>query len=689
MVLATGNRSTLFSSPAVERYRRPLARAFALGAAACRPVEAPASLDWCTNNLHLPPETSAGGGPIDFVSRPYWRQPIELLDDPDVDTITIMGDAQGGKTIELMAMLTSRAKCDPAPSMAVTPDQDSCREFRDKVYSMCEVSPALEGSIPPEANRNDRWLDLGNMVCYLAYSGSRQRMRGRPCKYVFCTEVDVWSDDPRLGQSARLIQARTKAFAEHTVVYESTPTDDASAIAALYRRSDQRKFQVPCPKCNHWQELRFFPYARGKRAGRGGVAGLQDKHGAWLSPEQAKVEAYYVGECGCKITSHQKSEMSAAGRWVPKGQRIKGERIVGKADRPGRHAGFHMSSLYAPHESFGSMGYAYLDHRETGALREFFNNWLGLPFLVASRMPNWRKLGQRLAWPHRRGTVPAEAYFLTSMADVQQDRVYNVVRAWGDRRTSWLVDWEEYGRDEPKPQPAPSEPADESSPAIASDLAHLVTDVLAVRFPLVAPNPLGQVELSVRVLGVDTNYRMFEVHDFVKEAERRFGDRVRALRGDHKVDPTELFRMNLVEKNARTGKRYEGGLKLWGVYVNAFREQLLALFDAPVDQPGAWRLTADVVSIGQSYLRQLVNQAPKTEILPSGKTVVKWITRDQGLGEHYWDCEVGNLALAEMVSGGNWDVPSWASPPKTESRKAVADSLAPLPRSTDDYYSAR
>jgi phage terminase large subunit GpA-like protein len=30
---------------------------------------------------------------------------------------------------------------------------------------------------------------------------------------------------------------------------------------------------------------------------------------------------------------------------------------------------------------------------------------------------------------------------LTAGADVQEDEVYVSVRAWGDQRTSWLVDW--------------------------------------------------------------------------------------------------------------------------------------------------------------------------------------------------------------------------------------------------------
>lgn len=689
MVLA----STDFRLPAagigaVRHQLNPVARILRFGADAWRPARPPATGPWCARELHLPADTSAAPGPFDLTNRPYWREPLELIDDPEVRTISIMGAAQDlGKTVLLQAMAISRSVVDPAPSMLAGPDQDAMRELRDKFYGMAEASPAVAGRIPPERLRNDRWIDLGTMYIYLAYSGSKQRLRARACKYVFCTEVDVWQDDPRVGQSARIIQARTKAFIECKIVYESTPTDEASTIDAFYQRSDRRKFILRCPRCNHPQELRFFPHKSGKFAGRGGVAGMQDKHGAWLTSEQARGEAYYIGECGCRITSDQKPDMILGGRWVPRGQSLKGDKLVGQPARGPRNVGYQISSLYAQNQTFGDLAEAYLDHREAGQLRAFYNNWLGLPDRAASKVPNWKTLGQRLAWQHLRGTVPADAFFLTSVADVQSDRTRAGVRAWGDKRSSWLVDWYEF----PKEKGENEGDATRPGAPIASDLARLENEILAPTFPLVSKNAFGQAELSVRVLGVDTNYRMFELHNFTRAARGRFGDRVRNVRGDHKVDPTQLYRMTVVEHNARSGERYEGGLELWGVYVNAFREQLLALFGCEVNLPGAWLLTADILAQpgGQDYLRQLTNQGPVTEINNAGKEIRRWVTRDRALGEHFWDIEVNQLAMAEMVTGGNWDASTWRRP-ATPVKREDQPPLTTVPRDVGDgSYSAR
>jgi phage terminase large subunit GpA-like protein len=672
------------------RFQRPLARVLGAAGAAWRPVAPPPTDVWSERNLMLPADTSAAPGPFDLSRRPYWREPLSLMDDPEIHSITIMGDAQGGKTVGLMAMLISRHTCSPAPSMLVTPDQDSSRELRDKVYGICDASPAIAGLVPPPRLRNDRSIDLGTMLCYLAYSGSAQTMRGRPCKFVFATEVDVWRDDPRLGASAQLIKARTKAFREsdYKVVYESTPTDDASTIAALYAHSDRRKFHVPCPRCRHWQELRFFPHTRGPYGGCGGVAGLVNKHGARLTPAKARREAYYLCEKGCRIDSEAKAEMIVAGVWVPRGQSIDeasgAPRLVGRPSRSPRNAGFQISALYAPNLSFGDVAEAFLEHRENNQLRAFFNNWLGLPDKAAAKLPHWKKLGQRLAWQHRRGTVPAEAYFLTSQADVQKDRSYYGVRAWGNGRTSWLVDWECIPKDEP------TVAEQRGGAPIAGDLARLELEVLEARFPLVGKNPWGLDFLPVRLLGVDCNYRMFEVHNFVHRARTRYGDRVRATRGDHKVDPSQLYRMNRVDTNARTGERYEGGLELWGVSVDVFREQQLALFGYPPAEPGGWRLTADVLELGTDYLRQIVNQGPQITVSPAGKKVRRWVTRDPALGEHYWDIEVLQLALAHMITGGEWDLDKFAPPvPPVEPKDAAAHPLLAARDNIGESFAAR
>lgn len=640
----------------------PLARILRRAADAWRPVEHPPTPDWCAAEVRLPSDTSADPGPFDLASRPYWREPLALFDDPEVLTISIMAGAQDGKTVLLTAALLSRAFLDPAPAMLAGPDQDAMRELRDRVYAMAEASPAVAPRIPPARLRNDRWLDFGSMYCYLAFSGSPQRLRGRTCKYVFCTEVDVWQDSPRLGRSARLVRARVKAFNEYKIVNESTPTDEASTIDAFYRASDQRKFHVECPHCGHYQELRFFPHKSGPYAGRGGVAGMQDADGKWRTADEARRLAYYVCEAGgCRIESHEKPAMVEGGVWCPRGCRVEKGKLVGTPERSRRNAGYQISSLYAPQNTFGDVAAAYLEHREENSLREFFNNWLGLKYSSGEKLPHWKALARKLAWTHSRGTVDPDCWFLTAAADVQQERCYWVVRGWGDRKTSWLIDWGMLRRD----HAALDGSQQKGEFPIAPDLAQLVPAVIARRWPVSrGTNPRGLAELPVRVLGVDAGHRTLDVHHFVRSYP---GDRVRAIHGDHKVEPEVLYRAKKVERNSRTGEPYPGGMVLWGIYVNAYKEDLLGRYSLDPTAPGGWRLPCDVLTGGEDYLRQIVNESPLSLQRENQRPKIVWVTRDKALGEHYWDCEVYNSALADMVVGGDWDASHWpqanAAPP--------------------------
>ena len=286
-------------------------------------------------------------------------------------------------------------------------------------------------------------------------------------------------------------------------------------------------------------------------------------------------------------------------------------------------------------------------------------------------------MAKRLAYAHSRGEVPAEADFLTAAADVQggeDKRVYYVVRGWGDQCTSWLVDWGVL---------RPTVRAD-GSEAIGSDIAQLRRAVLERTYSVVGgTNAIGRRSLMVRVLGIDCNYRMTDVHGFVKE--HRDTGRVRALRGDHRVTPSQRYRMTRVERNARTGEPYEGGLELWGVYVNIYREDVIGRFTAPADEPGAWFLPTDILPAGKDYLQQVTNKV-RTETFRGGQKRVEWVERNKNLGDHYCDCEILARCLADMVVGDlGWDASAW---PWRRRRKQIAEAkptASPLVPQAGDY----
>jgi phage terminase large subunit GpA-like protein len=486
------------------------------------------------------------------------------------------------------------------------------------------------------------------MRVYLAWSGSRQRLRGRPCRYVFLSETDAYKGNAKTGNPIDAAHQRTKAFFRFLHYHESSPSGYPSEIAELEKQATARyRWHVRCPHCGHVQELRFFTHKAGPFIGRGGFGGLKTPAGELVDRETGRREAHYLCEHGCRIDNLQKQPLLESGSWVA---------LPGESGR--RKLGFHLWAIFAETVSFGDLAAEYIEAKQSGRIAEFFGNWLGLEYQPEQRAPAWEVLGKRAAWTHPRGTVPPEAWFLTAGADKQGENngARYVIRAWGPNRTSWLVDWGWIERI----------PGDENE-LVKSDLTQLTKSVLARSFPVHGggPNPLGRHELTVKLLGVDSNHLPRQIHEWMRSLPDAWtvGDmpRVRAIRGDHKVSPDVRFRKHVVEANTRTGEKYEGGLEQWGIYVYPFYDELLGALNSEAGKPGAWYVTSDTLAQGKQYLQQVCNFVPRQVFDPKkGRKRTEWGPKSGNIPVDFWDCEIYARVQAEMVVGDlGWTPAAW------------------------------
>lgn len=639
-------------------------------AGSLRPRPRPRRSEWCEQNLRLPPKVSAQPGRYDLTDRPYLREILDAVDDAQTTEIVILGATQVGKSELVRAICASQGEIDAAPMMFAGPDQVYAREQREHIYRIADETPALRRRVPPVRFRNDRSIDLGRCLIYLAWSGSTQRLSGRSCKVVLCSEADRWriQRDRRSASTAAdapinsldLARERTKAFFLGTVVYEGSPIGASPNLGPLYAGSDRRTWWGPCTKCGHFQELRFFPNADGPYRNRGGVRGWKtDEESARVAtPEEARQNAYYECEkCRAKLGPQQFAAMRLAGRWVPHGQHATpAGNLAGTPTYDGRRRGYRLTSLVSPTIGLGDIAEAYVRAKDhTDKLRKFFNDWLALPFAPRGKTPKWRDLGIRLAGAHPRGLVPRSCYFLTAAADVQADRVYWTVRAWANLSTSYLIDFGVHTA--PAELKATHGPDDDTG--LSVDLSAL-DQLLLRRFPVDGQNPLGHDYLQIRVLGVDCGYRPSAVYDYVRTHP---GDRVLAVAGDPKMVPGALYRLSKIDRNARTGKAYGPGVRRYGIDTAAYKSDLQDRWFADKNQPGFWWLFKDVLEVrgGEDYLRQITNEARVTETL-NGRQVTRWKLLDETEGNHYWDTEVYNRCLADMVCGQVWDARQWTRP---------------------------
>lgn len=577
-----------------------------------------------------------------------------------------MMSSQLGKTTALWSAMLGLSVTHPSPAMLVTPDRPANTDLRTRVYQVCDASHELKDLAAPEPRRNDLWIDLKLSTIHLGVAENKQTLSGKSCRRVFCTEVDRY-DKKKTGQgdTLKLAEQRVAAFpaAGRLIFCESTPQKKGESRIAYryYKLSDQRTYHVPCPHCGHYQELRFFPHKDGPHAGKGGIHGLRKDDGSWCTPEEAREAAWYCCEsCGDRIRDEDKADIIPRGVWCPAGCKVVDGKLEGEPYRGKRHAGFHLSRLYAPIETctFGAVAAEYLaarDGQSASLMQIFWNDWLGLPYDAATRTPEWQSL-RRLCADVPRGEVHPEAVFLTAGCDVQHDRLYWIIRGWGIREhqpTSWLVD---YGiiycdRDE------------RSEPLLGSDLAKL-DGVLARTFLVYG----GERRLPLSLALIDSGYavRNSEVYEFC----RRRPQLIRAIKGAEVsgLSGPVGWRRTEVERSATDGTTVQG-FPLWIINVSRYKEELRRRWLIPKDQAGAWCLCREK-DVGEEYLRQMVNEQEQLDTdKKTGRPKVVWVNQRNGIGCDLWDCEVYGRAAAGMWVGEAWH----------SAKEMLAKAMAPPP----------
>ena len=298
------------TTPQIPKMLREAAKAW-------KPKKAIRLSEWVHENVRLSPIWEATTGRYDVEQNPFWREILDAMIDSEVRQITVQKSTQIGGTLTLIAAIWGLSELDPSPAMVVGPDELYTIELRDRIYANGEASPALRSLVPRKKDRNTRYIDLGRSRAYLAWAGSAQRLRGRACKRVFRSEIDVYPDvTPKGGDPIKASAERVKRFPDSLIYDESSPDGDHSRVHQMYMHGHQAKWHVPCPHCGTWQELRFFPYKRGKYADCGGVAGYLDANGEILPLDKACNNAHYVCIKGCRVDQTDKNSMVRSGVWV-------------------------------------------------------------------------------------------------------------------------------------------------------------------------------------------------------------------------------------------------------------------------------------------------------------------------------------------------------------------------------------
>lgn len=526
---------------------------------------------------------------------PYLRGPMDAFTDPDVEWVVVMSGSQIGKTEAILNCLGYCLDVDPGTALLMLPDEKTAGKFvRKRVYSLVKDTPELRGRIVGgPGNLGLVELNFDRMTVYPAWANSPASAASFPCKYVFLDEVGKYPKFAgREASPVALAEKRTRTFRHRRRIFvTSTPTRDNDLIVGEYERTNKQTYFVPCPHCGHFQLLDFF---KGLKWEKGASPDeIYDKNLAW----------YECEKCDKRLNDEDKIRMLGSGCWVPKGCEVSDRGVVGEAKRGKRRSGFHIPGLLSPWTEFREYASEFVLIRgDKSRLMDFYNSELGLPWVDSSGGLDESAIA-KCTRNYKRAVFPKWAKCITVGVDVQEGHFWFVVRAWGPRGRSALMDYGMLISQTGYGQRKMWEPIQR-----LLDRAYPRED---------GADPVRAVRMNI-----DSGYNEKEVYDFVfANAPRTWATKGS---GQNLQGPISL-------------SKKIGRLVL---FKNLFWKDMLARhINTDPGEPGEWVVFDE---IDAQYSEQI--RSERRVRRPSGVPIWQPLTEDTP--NHLWDCEVLALLAA-------------------------------------------
>lgn len=338
-----------------------------------------------------------------------------------IQQVVLMLPIQWGKSEILLNSMAYNMIENPSPIMVCFPSDVSLTKFlNQKLNPLIAECDAVKEIIATTASRDSSntkvFKDYIGGQLYLEHAGSPSRLKSTSVKVLLIDELDTFADNlSGTDDPVDMLLGRVSAFpSNHKVLFASTPQiKGISRTEQLYEKSDQRRYYVPCPHCNHEQPL------------------------VWnnLKWEKSVTNVRYVcRDCEGEIYEHQKTDLITRGRWI--------------AENPeSEMRGYHLNCLYYPiglGVSWATLAKMWLDcQNDPARLKTFINDRLAEAFedplmrqiklnVIAERAENYPL---RIA-PYGVGAI-------TCGVDTQDNRLAVQIVGWGVGMKSWVLDYVE------------------------------------------------------------------------------------------------------------------------------------------------------------------------------------------------------------------------------------------------------
>ena len=571
-------------------------------------------------------------GPRDPLLTPYVVEPGRTIASGLFKRVVMVFGAQTGKSELMLDVAGQRLDQRPGPILYVGPNKQFLTEqFEPRVMALLDEAPSLMAKVARGKRMTKTRKVVAGVPFRLAHSGSSTALKSDPAVLALVDEYDEMRDNVnQQGGPLGLVERRGDTFADFVCVVTSTPKrgrvaavkdassgllfwdiavaeDIESPIWQLWQQGTRHHWTWPCPHCNEYFVPRFdllrFPLK--------------------ATPLEAARETFLeCPNCNGVIEDSHKAEMNARGRYVAPGQVIDKTGVVTGTPSDTKAVSFWVSGLASPFVTFGERVAVLVEARQSGddaMVQQAVNAGFGELYSPGGgEVPEWMEIKEKSRQAtYKRNMVPADVLYLTLTADVQRHSIPWVIRGWGARASSWLINYG-YLR------------GDTSEEDIWNALGDLVAQ------------PVGS--LPIRLAFIDSGFRPGKTDTLplnrVYEFCRRFMRRVRPTKGSSTPMRTPLV-FSKIEVSRKDGRAAKYGLDLVRLDTDHWKSWVHERLRWPDDHIGGWHVFNGV---DDDYCHQIVSEARLKQ--PTGR--VEWVQRSRD--NHFFDCEAMQAAAGYLLN---------------------------------------
>lgn len=318
-----------------------------------------------------------------------------------------------------------------------------------------------------------------------------------------------------------------------------------------------------------------------------------NKEGIDSIADRAETAKYVCQICGGIITDKDKAQMLRDGRW---------EVVEQRAQYP-RSVCFWMNTLYSPFVRFTEIAKEYLATKDDpDTFQNFVNSWLAEPW-EDTKLKTSADLVMERQTEIERLIVPDWVEMLTAGVDVQETSLYWTIRGWGAYMTSQNI---AHGQ--------------------ALNFKE-IERLMNLEYKRENDEPL-----QINIVGIDSGDQTDDVYDFCAR-NSEWAVPVKGVAGGH--SHFRISKVNKTDSNAY-------GMQLLLVDGGKYKDMIASRMKKQNGE-GSWMVHADC---DQEYAEQ-VTAEHKVRI--KGSKDLKWVPKTSHADNHYLDCEVYAMAVADVV----------------------------------------